>query len=322
MSCSQSGVKKYDLLVDGYHTPLSADVIAGLYRAGRLRKNDPCREAGTERWRTLDELFPLLKYDSTGSPSRSSELTNLSTLDRCDGAGLPQRAMTSALKAGWICFGLGLAISWFFPLGNVFFSIALITAIVAMCTHQVNRGLVLLISSFGGIGLSAVIFFGLALGAVAVTGAAAMKKVEADLQRTRSAQQQSLNQLNSTLQQLQAPPQNIAVAPVTLSNANIQRSKSALPSMNLNSLQAQTIAQLNAPAVQAQRTRATNEAVRQAEMQRDRINAKEKQIDQLQKSIEWNEDQIRRIRAYGGNERIFVEQRDQLVKQKWELQGR
>jgi hypothetical protein len=315
-------VKVYELLVDGHYTSLSAPGIAELYRSGRLRKNDLCRESGAEGWRTLDELFPLLKYDSMRPPLRRADVTDSSLLERYDYARWPQRSTTSALKAGWICFGFGLAISWFFPLGNAFFSVALITAVVAMCTHQVNRGLALLISSFCGIVFSAVIFFALAFSAVAVTGAAAMQKVEIDLKRTRSGQQQSLNRLNSAAQQLQTPLQNVGFAPVAFSNSTIPRPKPTLPIANLNSPPTQTQMQSSATADQAQRTQATKEAVRQAEVQRDRINAKEKQIEQLQKSIEWSEDQIRRIRAYGGNERIFVEQRDQLIKQKWELQGR
>jgi hypothetical protein len=52
-------------------------------------------------------------------------------------------------------------VSWFFRFGNVFFSVALITAVVAMCTHQVNRGLILLLSSFCAIALCAFVFFAL-----------------------------------------------------------------------------------------------------------------------------------------------------------------
>ena len=55
----------YDLLVDGYHTPLTAAQIAERFHAGRLLRNDPCKEVGKTAWRTLDELFPLLKYDSS-----------------------------------------------------------------------------------------------------------------------------------------------------------------------------------------------------------------------------------------------------------------
>jgi len=297
-------VKLYDLLVDGYHTPRSAEDIADLYYAGRLRRGDPCRVTGTEPWKTVDELFPLLKYDSR----RSFELaprhaTDATILDRSDWSRPPRPAMTSALKAGWICFGLGLAISWFFPLGNAFFSVALITAVVAMCTHQINRGLALLNSSFCGIALCAVMFFGLALGAVALTGAAAMQKVEADLKRSRAAtQQQAFNQLNAAAQQLQMAVPSTARPRMMASNAII-------PQPTVRPL----------PTVQPE-DRTKRDTVRQAEMERDRINAKEKRIEQLQKSIDWHDEQIRRIRNYGGNESLFVKERDELVRQKWDLQ--
>jgi hypothetical protein len=295
-------VKLYDLLVDGYHTPRSAEDIAELYRAGRLRKSDPCRVSGAKGWRTLDELFPLLKYDSQRLCSSNLVTANSSVLDHTDSNGVARPAVTSALKAGWICFGLGLTVSWFFPLGNVFFSVAAITAVVAMCTHQVNRGLALLISSFCGIVLCAVMFFGLALGAVALTGAAAMQRVDADLKQSRATQRQALAQMNASVQHLQAPLPSIPLPPAVVSDLGIPRS---------------TVRPTVVPRpVDTQR----QQAIRQAEMQRDRTNAKEQRIEQLQKSIDWQDEQIRRIRNYGGNESFFVKQRDELLRQKWELQ--
>jgi hypothetical protein len=301
MSCSEAGVKLYDLLVDGYHTPRSAEDIADLYHARRLRKNDPCRLTGTEHWKTLDELFPLLKHDS-----RRFSLTPLTTdssiLVRADAPGIPHPATTSALKAGWICFGLGLTISWFFPLGNVFFSVALITAVVAMCTHQVNRGLALLISSFCGIVLCAVMFFGFALGAIALTGAAAMHKADADLTRIRVDQQRALNQLNSSAQRLQTSLPNTPLPRAMVNNSSIPR-PAPVPS----------------PTARPQ-DRSTRDVVRQAEIERDRANAKEQRLQQLQKSLDWHDEQIRNIRNSGGNESLFVKQRDELLRQKWDLQ--
>lgn len=302
MSCSEAGVKLFDLLVDGYHTPRTAEDIGELYHARRLRKNDPCRITGTKDWKTVDELFPLLKYDSGRSFALAARPTNLTVLDRNDWSRAPLPATTSALKAGWICFGLGLAISWFFPLGNVFFSVALITAVVAMCTHQVNRGLALLISSFCGIVLCAVMFFGLAIGAVALTGAAAMQKANADLKRSRVEQQQALNQFNASMQQLQMAVPTTPLPRIMPSNA-INSKPTAPPVV---------------PTIPEDRTK--RNTVRQAEMERDRINAKEQRIEQLQKSIDWNDEQIRRIRSYGGNESLFVKQRDELLSQKWNLQ--
>ena len=56
----------YDVLADGYHTPLSETQIAKLFQAGRLGRNQPCKKVEKKEWRTIDELFPLLKYDSAG----------------------------------------------------------------------------------------------------------------------------------------------------------------------------------------------------------------------------------------------------------------
>jgi hypothetical protein len=237
-------VKFYELQVEGYHTPLSPDQIADLYCAGRLRNNDPCREVGSIRWKTIDELFPLLKHDSGRWPALPVKTVASSVLDRRDDP-VPA-ASTTALKAGWICFGLGLSIRWFFPPGNLFFSVALITAVVAMCTHQVNRGLALLLSSFVAIGLCALLFFGLVLGTAAITGAAAVKKFDADLKRSQAQQQQSLAQLNSAIQQLPQPsfPFPASTPGYVQSNAN----NSAPP--------AQSLAQQRAAFAQAQETQA------------------------------------------------------------------
>lgn len=302
MSCSEGGVKLYDLLVDGYHTPRSAEDIADLYHAGRLRKNDPCRVTGTENWKTLDELFPLLKHDSGRFAALTPLTTNSSLLARTDAPGAPHPATTSALKAGWVCFGLGLAISWFFPLGNAFFSVAIITAVVAMCTHQVNRGLALLISSFCGIVLCAVMFFGLVLGAAALTGAAAMQKADANLKRIHADQEQALNQLTTSVQQVQAAPLNLPLPSAIVRNSTVSR-----PALSPT---------LNPPP----EDRTKRDTVRQAEMERDRINAKEQRIQQLQKSIDSTDSLIRDIRDRGGDESFFVKQRDELIRQKWDLQ--
>ena len=75
-------VKLYEVFADGYHTPLSSEQIADLFHAGRLRRNHRCKPVGNERWRTIDELFPLLKYDSTCSlpPSDRSKQRNETAL--------------------------------------------------------------------------------------------------------------------------------------------------------------------------------------------------------------------------------------------------
>jgi hypothetical protein len=301
-------VKFYELQVEGYHTPLSPDQIADLYRAGRLRNNDPCREVGSSRWKTIDEVFPLLKHDSARWPALPVKTVASSVLERRDDP-VPA-ASTTALKAGWICFCLGLSISWFFPPGNIFFSVALITAVVAMCTHQVNRGLALLLSSFLAIGLCALLFFGLVLGTAAITGAAAMQKFDAELKRSQAQQQQSLALLNSAVQQLPQP--SFPIPASTPGYVQSNASNSPAPS--------QFFAQQRTALAQAQEAQARSAAIRRLEQQRDESNAKEARIAQLQKSIDWYDDMVRQIRSHGGDESVFVKARDQLLTQKWELQ--
>jgi hypothetical protein len=48
--------------VPGYHSPLTKTQIAELFRAGRVGRNHPCKQISQKEWRTVDELFPLLKY--------------------------------------------------------------------------------------------------------------------------------------------------------------------------------------------------------------------------------------------------------------------
>lgn len=54
----------YDILSEGRHTPLTPEEIAELFHAGRFGRDEPCRQVAAGSWRTLDELFPLLKYDA------------------------------------------------------------------------------------------------------------------------------------------------------------------------------------------------------------------------------------------------------------------
>jgi hypothetical protein len=76
-------VALYDVLADGYHTPLSETQIAKLFQAGCLGRNQPCKKVEKKEWRTIDELFPLLKYDSSGQFfSASARPHNSRTFDR------------------------------------------------------------------------------------------------------------------------------------------------------------------------------------------------------------------------------------------------
>jgi hypothetical protein len=75
-------VTLYEVLADGYHTPLTETQIAKLFQAGRIGRNQPCKQVARKEWRTIDELFPLLKYDSSGQFFSQSAQSNRRTLDR------------------------------------------------------------------------------------------------------------------------------------------------------------------------------------------------------------------------------------------------
>jgi hypothetical protein len=68
-------VNSYEVLAPGYHSPLTKTQIAELFYAGRLRRDHRCKQVSQKQWRTIDELFPLLKYQSAGPPLYSSSET-------------------------------------------------------------------------------------------------------------------------------------------------------------------------------------------------------------------------------------------------------
>jgi hypothetical protein len=59
-------VNSYEVLAPGYHSPLTKTQIAELFQSGRLRRDHRCKQVAQKEWRTIDELFPLLKYQSAG----------------------------------------------------------------------------------------------------------------------------------------------------------------------------------------------------------------------------------------------------------------
>jgi hypothetical protein len=77
---------------------------------------------------------------------------------------------TSSIKAGWICIGLGFVTFWT-GIGLVFFSVAMILGVVAMCSNRVGAGVAVLVSALGSLALCVVLFmtlvFGTVLGGVA-----------------------------------------------------------------------------------------------------------------------------------------------------------
>ena len=171
-----------------------------------------CRVAGKHTWQTVDEHLPLLKYVHRAAsptvpkvasiiPVSVQVATNPPVADepfRTDERGKP--SLTSSLKAGWICFGLGVAIAWIFPPAFLFYSVALIMAIVAMCTHQVSRGLILLLSSFVAMGTSALLSMILAVGLFA----AAMKPALADVQKANEQMRRAERDMEAQMQGFRA----------------------------------------------------------------------------------------------------------------------
>jgi hypothetical protein len=154
-------------------------------------------------------------------------------------------------------------------------------------------------------------FFTLVLGVIGTGVTKGIEQANTQMKRMHPAESNALAQLNVSNQQLPVRSPNMHASLALQTNGNTA------------SRHEQAIAQANRAAAEAEEDRAkTRESVRQAEQQRDRINEKQKQIERLQKSLDWYDEQVRNVRAYGGNDRLLVEQRDQLLKQKWELEGR
>lgn len=70
---------------------------------------------------------------------------------------------TSSIKAGWICIGLGFVTFWT-GIGLVFFSVAMILGVVAMCSNRVGAGVAVLVSAIGSLALCVVLFMTLVFG--------------------------------------------------------------------------------------------------------------------------------------------------------------
>ena len=161
------------------HWKKTAPEVEELFGLALIDQETLCRITGLKEWHELNEFFPTLKYQSSALlvPRIRGE-RSIASPDSMAYDDQGKRAKTSALQAGWICCCLGLGIAWLFPLAHFFYSVAVVLAIVCMCTHQVNRGLILLITSCVGIGVSAIVFFGLAIGAAAKVVAPAIAEHE------------------------------------------------------------------------------------------------------------------------------------------------
>ncbi len=179
-----------------------------------------------------------------------------------------------------------------------------------MCTHQVNRGLILLLSAFCGILFSALAFFGLVVGTIGVVAAPAIKKANTDLKRIQAAEVRARDQSNASLQQQMRVP----VISVPFAQSNYRA-----PTQSWQ--QSQAIAQAQAAALQEENDkRRTQEIVRQAEQQRDSLNAKQKRIEQLQQSIDWYDHAAQDARFHGNDSKALDQVRERLLREKWDLQ--
>jgi hypothetical protein len=95
----------YEVLAPGYHSPLTKTQVAELFRAGCLGRNHPCKQISRKEWRTVDELFPLLKYQSA-------------TIS-CDDQWQPVRHPAIDRTVALACVAVALAILalWFYLAG-------------------------------------------------------------------------------------------------------------------------------------------------------------------------------------------------------------
>ena len=57
-------MKKFVLNLSGYESePMPLRDIRKLYHEGAVSRHTPCRERGERTWSTVDDMFPMLKYE-------------------------------------------------------------------------------------------------------------------------------------------------------------------------------------------------------------------------------------------------------------------
>ena len=57
-------MKKFVLNLSGYESePMTLREISKLYHEGGINRNTPCRMRTESAWSTVDDLFPMLKYE-------------------------------------------------------------------------------------------------------------------------------------------------------------------------------------------------------------------------------------------------------------------
>lgn len=170
-------MNQFDVIVEGQtKLNLDEDDVAVLFTTGHVNRTSQCRIAGTKEWRTVDDVLPLLKWGTTSPPRTAAPLNALSL-----SCGERKQPMTSAFKAGWICLVLGLPFAWIFPPAHVLFSLAVIMGIIAMATHQIGRGLALVLSSMFAAAISMLASFLLAVGLFAKAIEPAVKQANRNM---------------------------------------------------------------------------------------------------------------------------------------------
>jgi hypothetical protein len=191
----EAGVNQFDVIVEG-QTKLNASEVdvAALFSTGRINRTSPCRIAGTKDWRTVDELLPLLKWWTATIPRTAAAWESVSFSGREQ-----KQAMTSAIKAGWICLVLGLPFAWIFPPAHTLLTVSLMLGIIAMATHQVGRGLALTLSSIFVAAVSTLVSFLLAVGLFAKAVEPAVAKAKRDMDNFNRQMQAAMKPLVQNL---------------------------------------------------------------------------------------------------------------------------
>ncbi|GEP43089.1 hypothetical protein BGE01nite_23800 [Brevifollis gellanilyticus] len=141
---------------------------------------------------TLNALHKAVwdRFEATllGRAAKESDLSNLhysSIISIMESPPLPSyyppplptsiKPKSSAAKAGWICIVIGVLTFWTL-IGMVFFSVAMVLGVVAMCNNRVGEGLAILVSAIGSLALCGVLLMTLVFGTVLGGMADAMAK--------------------------------------------------------------------------------------------------------------------------------------------------
>jgi len=98
----------YDVVTGGGRKSLTKTEIADLFQIGQLVLNDPCKQVEQQEWRTIDDLFPFLKYETTArSLYQPAELHNPHRGTLVWSAAICTLVILVASLAGYFAFGGG-----------------------------------------------------------------------------------------------------------------------------------------------------------------------------------------------------------------------